>query len=189
MDDDSLEDQINQTRHNLPARIPEIYGDRSCDENTGPDLRTVVAEPTEEDKSKDSQGKSGSKDRDRNYSRPNYTAANQARKLGKAVKEAALSANDLGRDNLNSASQELNAEAADIALAGTAGFLRGLKAGYASHKENQKNSRAAKRGEIAPADPAAIEAFIASLPPPPKAIAAPLKRLPAPGRYTGPERD
>ncbi|WP_162820257.1 hypothetical protein [Microvirga calopogonii] len=100
-----------------------------------------------------------------------------------------MSANDLGRENLNSASQELNSEAADIALAGTTGLIRGLKAGFAAHKKQQENANRPKNGEIAPAGPNAIDAFIASLPPPPKALPAPVKRLPAPGRFSGPERD
>ncbi|QRM34995.1 hypothetical protein [Microvirga sp. VF16] len=184
MDDDSLEDQINQTRDNLPMRLSEIYGDWSHGWTTGPSLRMATVENTTEDKSKEARDRSEANDRQRKQSRSNHTLANQARKVGKSLKDAALSANDPARENLNSASQELNTEAADIAFAGTAGFIRGLKAGYASHK-----SQKGKDGEIVSADPAAIEAFLASLPPPPKAIAPPLKQLPAPGRYSGAERD
>ncbi|WP_262030529.1 hypothetical protein [Microvirga sp. Mcv34] len=189
MDDDSLEDQINQTRHNLPVRLSEIYGDWSHGWTTGPSLCTATVEDTTADKSKEGRDRSGAEDRDRKQSRSNHTLANQARKVGKSLKDAALSANDPGRENLNSASQELNTEAADIAFAGTAGLIRGLKAGYASHKRHAEKSQKGKDGEIVSADPAAIDAFIASLPPPPKAIAPPLRQLPAPGRYSGAERD
>ncbi|WP_262267000.1 MULTISPECIES: hypothetical protein [Microvirga] len=189
MDDDSLEDQINQTRHNLPVRLSEIYGDWSHGWTTGPSLRTATVEAAGDDKSKEARDKPEVNDRQREQSRPNHTLANQARKVGRSLKNAALSANDPGRENLNSASQELNTEAADIAFAGTAGLIRGLKAGYASHKKHAERSQKGKEGEIVSADPAAIDAFIASLPPPPKAIAPPLRQLPAPGRYSGAERD
>ena len=105
------------------------------------------------------------------------------------MKGASLSANDLGRESPDSVAQEMGQEVADVGLAGTVGFVRGLKAGFAAHKEQSKRTTASKDAQIALSDPKAIEAFLAKLPPPPKAIAAPLKRLPPPGRFSGPERD
>ncbi|MBD2745820.1 hypothetical protein IC232_03825 [Microvirga sp. BT688] len=112
--------------------------------------------------------------------------SDQRRKIGKAVVDAALSANKLGIESPDTVATEMTKETTGIALLGAAGFVRGLKSGLASARDDKKPESEAP---IVPASPDAIESFIAKLPPPPKAIAAPLRQLPAPGRHSGAERD
>lgn len=186
MDDESLEDQMNQTRRNLPARIPEIYGQGAGTEAPEAGLRTAAV--IEDDKDKGTDAKS--KDKRRRLGPADWkqkqAMSAQGEKFRRTVSDAALSANKLGMESPDTVATEMTKDTAGIALLGAAGFVRGLKSGLAASRDETKPD---KEATIVATSPDAIAAFIAQLPPPPRAIAAPLKRLPAPGRHSGPERD
>jgi hypothetical protein len=181
VDDESLEDQMNQTRRNLPARIPQIYGQSAAKEAPEGGLRTAAVIDDHKDqgtdqKSKDKRRPSGPAD----WKQKQAMSA-QGEKFRRTVSDAALSANKLGMESADTVATEMTKETAGIALLGAAGLVRGLKSGFAAPRDE-------KNATIVPTSPDAIAAFIAQMPPP-KAIAAPLKQLPAPGRRSGPERD
>ena len=186
MDDESLEDQMNQTRRNLPARIPEIYGQGTGTDAPEPGLRTAAVIEDGKDngsdkKLTDKRGHLGPAD----WKQKQAMSA-QSRKFRGAISDAALSANKLGMESPDTVATEITKDTAGIALLGAAGLVRGLKSGLAAARDEKKPE---KDRAIVATSPDAIAAFIAQLPPPPKAIAAPLRRLPAPGRHSGRERD